>query len=51
MCVNVWNLRFETHNQGVAFEPNWAHSEDQPLTKYFVGGFFLLPGLRQELIA
>jgi len=27
-------------NQGVAFDPSWAHSENKRLTIFFVGGLF-----------
>ena len=42
----------ETHKQGEAFEPSWAHTVNEPLTIHFVGGFFFgarnVPGFEEK---
>ena len=54
MCVNGWNPLKETHNQGVVpMKSGLGPLNNQPLTIYFVGGFFLgaslVPGFEGEI--
>ena len=53
ICVNVWKSPSETHVQGVdGSSPSGPTVDNQPLTIYFVGGFFFgarfVPGSNRE---
>jgi hypothetical protein len=42
ICVNLWKSQFETHNQGIAFEPSLVHGTHQ--------GILLLKGFSIDIL-